>query len=87
MQVGIHPSKCVITKLKLDKDRKAILERKARSAPATRCPPGDRPSSPLPAAACLLTSPPPSVAQNKETKSAAAKGKYSEKDAAMADVD
>lgn len=25
--VGIHPSKCVITKLKLDKDREAILER------------------------------------------------------------
>merc|ERR1712100_470630 len=32
VQVGIHPSKCVITKLKLDKDRKAILERKNRSA-------------------------------------------------------
>ena len=30
VQVGIHPSKCVITKLKLDKDRKAILERKNR---------------------------------------------------------
>ena len=29
--VGIHPSKVVITKLKLDKDRKLILERKARS--------------------------------------------------------
>ena len=28
VQVGIHPSKCVITKLKLDKDRKAILDRK-----------------------------------------------------------
>merc|ERR1711998_735046 len=28
VQVGIHPSKCVITKLKLGKDRKAILERK-----------------------------------------------------------
>lgn len=28
VQVGIHTSKCVITKLKLDKDRKAILERK-----------------------------------------------------------
>lgn len=26
--VGIHPSKVVITKLKLDKDREAILERK-----------------------------------------------------------
>mmetsp|Transcript_1321 Transcript_1321/g.3801 ORF Transcript_1321/g.3801 Transcript_1321/m.3801 type:complete len:146 (+) Transcript_1321:53-490(+) len=28
VQVGIDPSKTVITKLKLDKDRKAILERK-----------------------------------------------------------
>ena len=27
--VGIHPSKVVITKLKLDKDRKALLERKS----------------------------------------------------------
>ena len=26
--VGIHPSKVVITKIKLDKDRKALLERK-----------------------------------------------------------
>ncbi|EOD22675.1 hypothetical protein EMIHUDRAFT_368288, partial [Emiliania huxleyi CCMP1516] len=31
VQVGIHPSKCVITKLKLDKDRRAISERKAPS--------------------------------------------------------
>lgn len=30
--VGIHPSNCVITKLKLDKDRKAILDRKNREA-------------------------------------------------------
>ena len=52
VQVGIHPSKCVITKLKLDKDRKAILERK-----------------------------------NRDNKSDAAKGKFSEKDVAMADVD
>ena len=29
--IGIHPSKVVITKLKLDKDRKRILERKNRS--------------------------------------------------------
>merc|ERR1712227_453119 len=29
VQVGIHPSNCVITKLKLDKDRKAMLERRA----------------------------------------------------------
>lgn len=28
MQVGIDPSKVMITKLKLDKDRKALLERK-----------------------------------------------------------
>ena len=52
VQVGIHPSKCVITKLKLDKDRKAILERK-----------------------------------NKETKSDKGKGKFTDKDVAMADVD
>ena len=32
VQVGIHPSKVEITKLKLDKDRKALLERKNRSA-------------------------------------------------------
>merc|ERR1712146_2619 len=31
VNVGLHPSNCVITKLKLDKDRKAILERKDRS--------------------------------------------------------
>ena len=30
VQIPIHPSKCVITQLKLDKDRKAILERKKR---------------------------------------------------------
>lgn len=28
--VGIHPSKVVITKLKMDKDRKNILERRAK---------------------------------------------------------
>lgn len=28
--VGIHPSKVVIVKLKMDKDRKKILERRAR---------------------------------------------------------
>ncbi|EGG00748.1 uncharacterized protein MELLADRAFT_53749 [Melampsora larici-populina 98AG31] len=30
VQVGIHPSNCVISKLYLDKDRKAILARKDR---------------------------------------------------------
>jgi len=30
--IPIHPSKVVITKLKLDKDRKALLDRKNRSA-------------------------------------------------------
>merc|ERR1712087_359797 len=30
--IGIHPSKVTITKIKLDKDRKALLERKNRSA-------------------------------------------------------
>merc|ERR1711976_1047459 len=34
VQVGIHPSSCVITKLKLDKDRKAMLERRAASRAA-----------------------------------------------------
>ncbi|KNE71519.1 60S ribosomal protein [Allomyces macrogynus ATCC 38327] len=33
--VGIHPSNVVIEKVHLDKDRKAILERKARPAAAT----------------------------------------------------
>ena len=28
--VGIHPSKCVVVKLKLDKDRKNILDRRAK---------------------------------------------------------
>ncbi|KAI5235006.1 60S Ribosomal Protein L26-Like 1 [Manis pentadactyla] len=31
VHVGIHPSKVVITRLKLDKDRKKIVERKAKS--------------------------------------------------------
>ena len=52
VQVGINTSKCVITKLKLDKDRKAILERK-----------------------------------NKENKSDKSKGKFTEQEVAMADVD
>merc|ERR1719251_805755 len=30
--IGIHPSKVMITKIKLDKDRKALLDRKNRSA-------------------------------------------------------
>lgn len=30
VHVGIHPSNVVITKLKLDKDRRAILERRAK---------------------------------------------------------
>ncbi|KAL8549847.1 hypothetical protein ACS0TY_008623 [Phlomoides rotata] len=30
VNVGVHPSKVVITKLKLDKDRKDLLERKAK---------------------------------------------------------
>ena len=36
MNVGIDPSKCVITKLKIDKDRKALLERKAASRTADK---------------------------------------------------
>uniref|UniRef100_A0A2I3H081 KOW domain-containing protein n=1 Tax=Nomascus leucogenys TaxID=61853 RepID=A0A2I3H081_NOMLE len=31
VHIGIHPSKVVITRLKLDKDRKKILEQKAKS--------------------------------------------------------
>merc|ERR1712131_437752 len=33
-QVGIHPSNCVITKLKLDKDRTAMLTKRAASKEA-----------------------------------------------------
>lgn len=36
MNVGIHPSKVVITKLKLDKDRKALLERKGKGRAADK---------------------------------------------------
>ena len=50
--VGIHPSKCVITKLKIDKDRKAKLDRK-----------------------------------NKLAKSDKGKGKFTESDVNMPDVD
>ena len=31
VNVGIHPSKVIVTKLKLDKDRKALLDRKAQN--------------------------------------------------------
>merc|ERR1712007_31316 len=31
VQIGIHPSNVEITKLKLDKDRKALLKRKGRN--------------------------------------------------------
>ena len=35
--IGIHPSKVVITQIKLDKDRRAILDRKDRKKnPSTR---------------------------------------------------
>ncbi|KAA1077098.1 60S ribosomal protein L26A [Puccinia graminis f. sp. tritici] len=33
VQIGVHPSKVVISKLYLDKDRKAILARKDRGSP------------------------------------------------------
>lgn len=36
VQVPIHPSKVIITRLKLDKDRKAILERKNRANKAEK---------------------------------------------------
>jgi hypothetical protein len=32
IDVGIHPSKVIITKLKIDKDRQSLLERKAAGA-------------------------------------------------------
>lgn len=35
VQIPVHPSKVVITKLKLDKDRLAILERRDRSKKAS----------------------------------------------------
>ncbi|KAL6551779.1 60S ribosomal protein L26A [Orobanche gracilis] len=34
VNVGIHPSKVIITKLRLDKDRKSLLERKAQGRAA-----------------------------------------------------
>ena len=34
--LGIHPSNCVITKLHLDPDRKALLDRKNRSVPVAQ---------------------------------------------------
>jgi len=34
VHLGIHPSKVVVHKLKLDKDRRNLLERKNRSAPS-----------------------------------------------------
>mmetsp|Transcript_4322 Transcript_4322/g.9783 ORF Transcript_4322/g.9783 Transcript_4322/m.9783 type:complete len:147 (-) Transcript_4322:91-531(-) len=36
VQVGLDPSKCVLTKLKLDKDRKSLLERKKGAAGAEK---------------------------------------------------
>ena len=33
--IGIDPSNVVITKLKMDKDRKLIIDRKAQTAPAS----------------------------------------------------
>ncbi|KAI3868259.1 hypothetical protein MKW98_019639 [Papaver atlanticum] len=34
VNVGVNPSKCVITKLRLDKDRKSLLDRKAKGRAA-----------------------------------------------------
>merc|ERR1712042_32094 len=36
VQVGIHPSNCVLTKLKLDKDRNAMLTRRAAGRAAAQ---------------------------------------------------
>lgn len=30
--IGVHPSSVIVTKIKLDKDRQALLDRKARTA-------------------------------------------------------
>merc|ERR1712002_185731 len=45
VQVGIHPSNCVITKLKLDKDRTKMLERRAASRAAKQA--KDKHSEPM----------------------------------------
>ncbi|GFQ03092.1 60S ribosomal protein l26-1, partial [Phtheirospermum japonicum] len=34
VNVGIHPSKVVVTKLRLDKDRKSLVDRKAKGRAA-----------------------------------------------------
>jgi large subunit ribosomal protein L26e len=36
VNVGVDPSKCIITKLKLDKDRRALLERKGAAKAADK---------------------------------------------------
>jgi len=36
VNVGVHPSKVVVTKLKLDKDRKSLLERKGKGRAAEK---------------------------------------------------
>lgn len=36
VNVGIDPSKCIITKLKLDKDRRALLDRKSAAKSADK---------------------------------------------------
>jgi large subunit ribosomal protein L26e len=36
VSVGVDPSKCIITKLKMDKDRRALLERKAAGKAADK---------------------------------------------------
>lgn len=36
VNVGINPSKVVVTKLKLDKDRKSLLDRKAKGRAADK---------------------------------------------------
>ena len=36
MNVGVHPSKVIVTKLKIDKDRKDLLERKGKGRAAEK---------------------------------------------------
>nr|ABK25273.1 unknown [Picea sitchensis] len=36
VNVGVHPSKVIVTKLKLDKDRKSLLERKGKGRAAEK---------------------------------------------------
>jgi large subunit ribosomal protein L26e len=53
IQVGIHPSKVVITKLKIDKDRHRLLTKKRIGKEAAAKPPPPPPRRPTKAARVL----------------------------------